>query len=98
MRASAAILYEVGKPLVVEEVEVLEPAAHKVRVRWAANGVCHSDLHVMTGDYPHPLPVVLGHEAAGVVEAVGPGVESVRRACSPAPRSAAATSAPTCRS
>ena len=41
---------------------------HEVRVKWAANGVCHSDLHVMTGDYPHPLPVVLGHEAAGVVE------------------------------
>ena len=54
-----------------------EPGPHEVLVRWVANGVCHSDLHVMTGDYPHPLPVVLGHEAAGVVEKVGPGVESV---------------------
>jgi Zn-dependent alcohol dehydrogenase len=78
MNATAAVLYEVKQPLVVEEVEVLEPRAHEVLVRWAANGVCHSDLHVMTGDSPHPLPVVLGHEAAGIVEKVGPGVESVK--------------------
>jgi len=78
MNATAAVLYEVKKPLVVEEVDVLEPGPHEVRVRWTANGVCHSDLHVITGDTPHPLPVVLGHEAAGVVERVGPGVESVK--------------------
>jgi S-(hydroxymethyl)glutathione dehydrogenase/alcohol dehydrogenase len=77
MQATAAVLYEVNKPVVVEDVEVLEPGPHEVRVRWAANGVCHSDLHVITGDYPHPLPVVLGHEAAGVVERIGPGVETV---------------------
>ncbi len=77
MRAMAAVLYEVGKPVVVEDVEVLEPGPHEVLVRWVANGVCHSDLHVVTGDYPHPLPVVLGHEAAGVVERVGPGVETM---------------------
>jgi Zn-dependent alcohol dehydrogenase len=47
-------------------------------VRWVANGVCHSDYHLMTGDVQHPLPVVLGHEAAGVVEAVGAGVDSVK--------------------
>ncbi len=73
MRATAAVLYEVKKPVVVEDVEVLEPGPHEVLVRWAANGVCHSDLHVITGDYPHPLPVVLGHEAAGVVEKIGAG-------------------------
>jgi S-(hydroxymethyl)glutathione dehydrogenase/alcohol dehydrogenase len=56
----------------------MEPGAHEVLVKWAANGVCHSDLHVITGDYPHPLPVVLGHEAAGVVQKVGPGVETVK--------------------
>src|SRR5262245_6250081 len=78
MLANAAVMYEVDKPLVVEDVEVLDPAAHEVQVKWVANGVCHSDLHVMTGDYPHPLPVVLGHEAAGVVERVGPGVDSVK--------------------
>lgn len=78
MRATAAVLYEVKKPVVVEDIEVLEPGPHEVLVRWVANGVCHSDLHVITGDYPHPLPVVLGHEAAGVVERVGSGVESVK--------------------
>jgi S-(hydroxymethyl)glutathione dehydrogenase / alcohol dehydrogenase len=77
MKATAAVLYEINKPLVVEDVEVLEPGPHEVRVRWIANGVCHSDLHVIKGDSPHPLPVVLGHEAAGVVEKVGPGVETV---------------------
>ncbi|HET7340166.1 MAG TPA: Zn-dependent alcohol dehydrogenase [Methylomirabilota bacterium] len=75
--ATAAVLYQVKQPLVIEDVEVLEPAAGEVLVRWVANGVCHSDLHVITGDYPHPLPVVLGHEAAGVVDKVGAGVTSV---------------------
>ncbi|HEV8143586.1 MAG TPA: Zn-dependent alcohol dehydrogenase [Methylomirabilota bacterium] len=78
MNVKAAILYEVKKPVVVEDVELMEPGAHEVLVKWAANGVCHSDLHVITGDYPHPLPVVLGHEAAGVVQKVGPGVETVK--------------------
>ena len=78
MQANAAGMYEVNKPLVVEDVEVLEPQAHEVLVRFVANGVCHSDLHVITGDYPHPLPVVLGHEAAGIVQKVGAGVESVK--------------------
>jgi len=77
MQANAAVLYEAKKPLVVEDVELLEPGPHEVQVRWVANGVCHSDLHVMPGDNPHPLPVILGHEAAGVVEKIGPGVETV---------------------
>src|SRR5437879_13473405 len=75
-QATAAVLYQVKQPLVIEDVEVLDPGPHEVLVRWKANGVCHSDLHVITGDYPHPLPVVLGHEAAGVVEQIGAGVES----------------------
>src|SRR5881296_2329308 len=78
MNAMAAVMYETKKPLVVEEVELLEPRAHEVLVKWAANGVCHSDYHVINGDYPYPLPVVLGHEATGVVQTVGPGVESVK--------------------
>src|SRR5206468_2844314 len=56
----------------------LDPGPHEVQVRWVANGVCHSDYHLINGDVPHPLPVILGHEAAGVVERVGPGVESVK--------------------
>jgi len=78
MKATAAVLYEIKKPLVVEEVELLEPGPHEVLVRWTANGVCHSDFHIINGDVPHPLPVVLGHEAAGVVERVGPNVETVK--------------------
>src|SRR5215510_2939666 len=78
MNARAAVLYEVRKPVVVEDVELLEPGPQEIQVRWVANGVCHSDLHVITGDYPHPLPVVLGHEAAGVVEKIGSGVTTVK--------------------
>src|SRR5437868_10028231 len=78
MKATAAVLYEAKKPLVIEEVELLDPGPHEVQVRWVANGVCHSDYHLMSGDVPHPLPVVLGHEAAGVVERVGSGVTSVK--------------------
>jgi S-(hydroxymethyl)glutathione dehydrogenase/alcohol dehydrogenase len=78
MNVIAAVLYETKKPLRIEDVELLEPGPHEVQVRWAANGVCHSDFHIMNGDVPHPLPVVLGHEAAGVVERVGPGVETVK--------------------
>jgi len=78
LTATAAVLYEIKKPLVIEEVELLEPGPHEVQVRWVANGVCHSDYHLMSGDSPHPLPVVLGHEAAGVVEKIGGLVESVQ--------------------
>lgn len=74
----AAVLYEPNKPLVVEEVQLDPPQAGEVRVRVAANGVCHSDLHVMTGAMRMPLPIVLGHEGAGIVSEVGPGVTSVR--------------------
>src|SRR5438046_2509358 len=52
MRATAAVLYEVKKPLVIEEVELLDPGPHEVQVRWVANGVCHSDYHLMSGDVP----------------------------------------------
>ncbi|PYN11351.1 MAG: alcohol dehydrogenase, partial [Candidatus Rokuibacteriota bacterium] len=52
MRVTAAVLYDTKKPVVVEDVELLEPGLGEVLVRWKANGVCHSDLHVITGDYP----------------------------------------------
>src|SRR2546430_16893493 len=74
----AAVLYEPRKPLVIENLRLDPPKAGEVRVRVAANGVCHSDLHVMTGDMRMPLPIVLGHEGAGIVAGVGPGVTSVR--------------------
>lgn len=73
----AAVLYEVGQPLVVEDVTIDPPRRGEVRVTIAATGVCHSDLHYIKGDLIAPLPLVLGHEAAGVVDAVGPDVDSV---------------------
>jgi Zn-dependent alcohol dehydrogenase len=73
----AAVLYEHGQPLIVEEVELAPPQAGEVRVRVAAAGVCHSDYHYMRGDLTGNLPCVLGHEGAGVVEAIGAGVARV---------------------
>ena len=70
----AAVLYEFNAPLVVEELELDPPKAGEVLVRMAASGVCHSDLHVVQGIHPTALPAVLGHEGAGIVEAVGPEV------------------------
>ena len=73
----AAVLYRTGQPLVIEELELDEPRAGEVLVRLVASGVCHSDLHNQQGVHPPPTPVVLGHEGAGVVVRVGPGVEHV---------------------
>lgn len=73
----AAVLREAGKPLRIEEIEVLPPERGEVQVRMHAAGVCHSDLHVMKGDLPIAKPIVMGHEGSGVIEAVGEGVSSV---------------------
>jgi S-(hydroxymethyl)glutathione dehydrogenase / alcohol dehydrogenase len=73
----AAILYEAGEPLRVEDVEVEPPHVGEVAVRMAASGVCHSDLHVVDGVHGAALPAILGHEGAGVVEEVGPGVVGI---------------------
>jgi S-(hydroxymethyl)mycothiol dehydrogenase len=62
----------------VEELDLDEPGPGEARVRIEATGVCHSDLHIVRTGFNHPLPVLLGHEGAGVVEAVGEGVEHVR--------------------
>jgi S-(hydroxymethyl)glutathione dehydrogenase/alcohol dehydrogenase len=70
----AAVLHEVNQPLTVEDVTLQKPKAREVLVRTAYAGLCHSDLHVIDGLYPHPLPTVPGHEVAGVVEAVGSDV------------------------
>ena len=73
----AAVFREVGKPLTLEDVQIGKPAPHEVLIRTAAAGVCHSDLHFQKGAYPHPVPAVLGHESAGVVEQVGSEVRYV---------------------
>jgi Zn-dependent alcohol dehydrogenase len=72
---AAAVLRAVGEPLTIEDLELDPPGPGEVQVRIEAAGVCHSDLHYMTGDLPARLPIVVGHEGAGIVEAVGPGVE-----------------------
>jgi len=74
----AAVLREVGKPLQIEDVKISKPGPHEVLIRTAAAGVCHSDLHFIEGKYPHPLPAVLGHESAGIVEQVGSEVRTVK--------------------
>jgi S-(hydroxymethyl)glutathione dehydrogenase/alcohol dehydrogenase len=71
------VLRALGQPSAIEVLEVSEPRAGEVRVRILASGVCHSDLHVRDGEWPRPTPIVMGHEGAGVVEAVGPGVRSL---------------------
>lgn len=74
----AVVLEEVGRPAVIRELELIEPRAEEVRVRMLASGVCHSDLHVRDGEWDRPTPIVMGHEGAGIVEAVGPGVTTPR--------------------
>lgn len=71
----AAVIERAGQPVRIEELALDEPRAGEVRVRIRASGVCHSDLHVRDGDWERPGPLVLGHEGAGIVEAVGPGVD-----------------------
>ena len=74
MTMKAAVLREIGAPALRGRgrQELDEPRAGEVRVRIEAAGVCHSDLHYMTGDLLAKLPLVIGHEGAGIVEAVGP--------------------------
>ena len=72
---ATAALYDGERLVVVDDLEVPEPGADEVTVRVLASGICHSDLDVVAGLTPFPAPVVLGHEGAGVIEAVGPGVE-----------------------
>ncbi len=74
MQTKAAILWEVNQPWSVEDVELDAPGPGEVRVKLAASGMCHSDEHLVTGDLPFALPIIGGHEGAGVVEEVGEGV------------------------
>lgn len=74
----AAVLHEAGAPVVVEDVDIDRLGPGDVLIRVQAAGVCHSDLHYINGDLKAKLPAVLGHEGAGIVEAVGPGVTRVK--------------------
>ncbi len=75
----AAVCYETGKPLVVEEVDIDPPEPGEVKVKLAATAVCHSDIHLFMGEIPGKLPVVGGHESAGYIEEVGEGVTTVKK-------------------
>jgi len=78
VRFRAAVLHAVTEPLRIEEVDLARLEPGDVLIRNRASGLCHTDLEVMQGSQPRPLPVVLGHEGAGVVEEVGAGVTSVK--------------------
>lgn len=75
----AAIAWEAGKPLSIEDIEVAPPKAHEVRIKVLHTGVCHTDAYTLSGTDPEgEFPVILGHEGAGIVESVGEGVDSVK--------------------
>jgi S-(hydroxymethyl)glutathione dehydrogenase/alcohol dehydrogenase len=74
----AAVLSESPGKLEIDDVQIDNPGPREVLIRTAAAGLCHSDLHFMEGKFPYPLPVVLGHESAGVVEKVGDQVSYVQ--------------------
>jgi len=79
MKARAAVAWEAGKPLVIEDIEVAGPKAGEVLIRMVATGVCHTDAFTLSGDDPEGVfPSVLGHEGGAVVEEVGPAVTSVK--------------------
>ncbi|KAM3594905.1 uncharacterized protein V6R79_015616 [Siganus canaliculatus] len=75
IKCKAAVAWEPNKPVVIEEIEVAPPQENEVRIKIVATGVCHTDLyHLFEGMHKDGFPVVLGHEGAGIVESVGPGV------------------------
>jgi S-(hydroxymethyl)glutathione dehydrogenase / alcohol dehydrogenase len=75
----AAVLYKANTPLVIETASLRKPKSREVLIRTAFAGLCHSDLHFMEGLFPYALPAVLGHEAAGIVEEVGPDVTYLQK-------------------
>jgi alcohol dehydrogenase (nicotinoprotein) len=77
MKTKAAVVYEPGKRLEIEELDLDGPRAGEVLIRYTHAGLCHSDLHVLHGDLEARMPMVLGHEGAGIIEEVGPGVTRV---------------------
>lgn len=77
MKTKAAVVHEVGKPIEIEELDLDGPREGEVLIRYLYAGLCHSDLHISQGEMAARLPMVLGHEGAGIVEEVGPGVTRV---------------------
>ncbi|XP_043917291.1 alcohol dehydrogenase class-3 isoform X2 [Protopterus annectens] len=79
IKCKAAVAWEAGKPLSVEDVEVAPPEAHEVRIKIIATAVCHTDAYTLSGADPEgKFPAILGHEGAGIVESVGEGVTKVK--------------------
>ncbi len=78
MKTTAAVVHEKDAAFVLQEVELEEPRPNEVLVRMVATGMCHTDLNVRAGVIPFPLPAVVGHEGAGIVEQVGSAVQRVR--------------------
>ncbi|MGZ4588279.1 MAG: NDMA-dependent alcohol dehydrogenase [Mycobacteriaceae bacterium] len=77
MKTKAAVVYETGKPIEIVELNLDGPKAGEVLIRYTHAGLCHSDVHIQHGDLEARLPMVLGHEGAGIIEEVGPGVTRV---------------------
>jgi NDMA-dependent alcohol dehydrogenase len=78
VKTQAAVVYETGKPIVIEELDLDGPKEGEVLIRYTHAGLCHSDVHIAHGDLEARLPMVLGHEGAGIIEEVGPGVTRVK--------------------
>lgn len=78
MKTKAAVVYQTGKPIEIEELTLDKPREGEVLIRYTHAGLCHSDVHIAHGDLEARLPMVLGHEGAGIIEEVGPGVTRVR--------------------
>lgn len=78
MKITAAVVHEKGGPFVVESAQLASPVNDEVLVKVVASGICHTDLIIRDQFYPMPLPAVLGHEGAGIVEAVGPDVKGIK--------------------
>ena len=74
----AAVLYQANTPLEIRDLSLDDPRAGEVLIQLKASGVCHSDWHIISGDTQHVMPVVLGHEGAGIIQEIGPGVTRVK--------------------
>ena len=74
MKFQAAVLHKYGTPLAIEEIETVDPKPGDVLIRLHASGLCHTDLEVIQGSLAYPLPIVLGHAGAGVIEAKGDAI------------------------